>query len=162
MNQVADFKEWLNKVRFSRNICMLIPMEACMGYPIIVKNGREYIIPFFKVKSVENMDELTPPFAYIRIQYPCATILTYNNLRTLPEWKNIDWNKIALKNERCTLCGIEYYYDAICGYENSYQIADRLDEILLDCLNQKSTDYTNLSPLVTWYKKLIEEAKKYR
>ena len=54
MNCDIDFKEWLNNIRFARKVCMLIPMEACMGFPIVVKQGSEYVIPFFKVTSTEQ------------------------------------------------------------------------------------------------------------
>lgn len=163
MNYNADFKEWLNKVRFSRNVCMLIPMEACMGYPIVVEHGVEYIIPFFKVASIENTDKLTPPFAYLRINYPSTTILTYNNLRTLPEWKSIDWSLTAEKNDSYIIASkIENYYKALCCCENSSRIAEQQDELLLDCLYSQSVDSSNSPPLVVWYKKLIDESKKYR
>lgn len=163
MKYNADFKEWLNKTRFSRNICMLIPMEACMGYPIVVERGAEYIIPFFKVISIENTDKLSPPFAYLRINYPSAVILTYNNLRTLPEWKKLDWDVIAEKRENSTTAAkIEDYYKAVSCRENSRQNAEQLDELLLDCLYPQSIDNCDSPPLVVWYKKLIAEAKKYR
>lgn len=159
----ADFKGWLNKVRFSRNVCMLIPMEACMGYPIVVEQGVEYLIPFFKVISVDNTDKLSPPIAYLRISYPSGAILTYNNLRTLPEWKKFNWDIITEKRESCaTAAKIEDYYGAICCRENSRQSAAQQDEMLLDCLYSQSIDNSGLPPLVAWYKKLIAEAEKYR
>lgn len=159
MSYNADFKEWLNKIRFSRNVCMLIPMEACMGYPIVVEQGAEYMIPFFKVTSIENTDKLCPPFAYLRINYPSAAILTYNNLRTLPEWKCIDWSITTEKNENGTTASkIEEYYKTISCNENPFQIAEQQDQLLLDCLQLQSMD----GNLVVWYKKLIDEAKKYR
>lgn len=162
MNCDDDFKEWLSNIRFSRKICMLIPMEACMGFPIVVKQGSEYIIPFFKVASAEKTDIMSPPFAYLRISYPEAAILTYNNLRTLPEWKDIDWNEIAEKNEnRTTASKLNDYYKAITNPEHVSCFADQ-DEQLLECLNSHSADSNKESPLIVWYKKLIAEAKKYR
>ncbi|MBQ8836055.1 MAG: hypothetical protein IJ002_00940 [Clostridia bacterium] len=162
MNYDIDFKEWLNNIRFSRKVCMLIPMEACMGFPIAVKQGTEYIVPFFKVTSTEKMDTLSPPFAYLRIGYPSATILTYNNLRTLPEWKDIDWNVIAEKNENRTITQkLKKYYTVITNQE-LLSCFDEQDELLLECLNFQSVDSNQESPLVIWYKKLIAEAKKYR
>lgn len=163
MNYVSGFKEWLNKVRFSRNVCMLIPMEACMGYPIVVEQGTEYIVPFFKVASIENTDKLSPPFAYLRINYPSASILTYNNLRSLPEWKGIDWDEIIEKDvSHASASRLEDYYKAICCHEDFLLTAERLDELLLDCLPLQSADNNNSLPLVVWYKKLIAEAKKFR
>ena len=162
MNYDIDFKEWLNNIRFSRKVCMLIPMEACMGFPIVVKQGVEYVIPFFKVASTEKTDTLSPPFAYLRISYPSATILTYNNLRTLPEWKDIDWNVFAEKNEnRTTTSKLKKYHTAITNQE-MVSCFDEQDELLLECLNSQSADSNKESPLVIWYKKLIVEAKKYR
>lgn len=162
MNCDIDFKEWLNSIRFSRKVCMLIPMEACMGVPVVVRHGIEYIIPFFKVTSTQKMDTLSPPFAYLRISYPSATILTYNNLRTLPEWKDIDWNVIAEKNEnRTAALKLKKYYEAITNKE-IVSCFDEQDELLLACLNSQNADSNKESPLVTWYKKMIAEAKKYR
>ena len=162
MNCDIDFKEWLSTIRFSRKVCMLIPMEACMGFPVVVKQGSEYIIPFFKVTSTEKTDTLSPPFAYLRINYPAATILTYNNLRTLPEWKDIDWNEIAEKNEnRTTAARLNNYYKVITHPEHASCFADQ-DELLLECVNAQSADSNKESPLILWYKKLIAEAKKYR
>ena len=162
MNYDIDFKEWLSNVRFSRKICMLIPMEACMGFPIVVKQGSEYVIPFFKVTSTEQTDTMSPPFAYLRISYPSATILTYNNLRTLPEWNDIDWNVIIEKNEnRTTSLTLKKYYETITNQEIVSRF-DEQDELLLECLNFQSADSNQESPLVIWYKKLIDEAKKYR
>ncbi len=163
MNYNTDFKEWLNSIRFSRKVCMLIPMEACMGYPIVVKQGIEYIIPFFKVSSIEKTDTLSPPFAYLRINYPSATILTYNNLRTLPDWESIDWDVITEKNEsHTTTSKIVNYYNTISSHEHMSYIAEQQDELLLDCLYSQSVDSNKVSSLVVWYKKLIAEAKKYR
>jgi len=162
MNYDIDFKEWLSNIRFSRKICMLIPMEACMGFPIVVKQGSEYVIPFFKVASTEQTDTMSPPFAYLRISYPSATILTYNNLRTLPEWNDIDWNVVIEKNEnRTTSLTLKKYYETITNQEIVSRF-DEQDELLLECLNFQSADSNQESPLVIWYKKLIDEAKKYR
>ena len=162
MNCDIDFKEWLSNIRFSRKICMLIPMEACMGYPIVVKQGSEYVLPFFKVTSTEKTDTMSPPFAYLRINYPAATILTYNNLRTLPEWKDIVWDEIAEKKDNSTATSIlNNYYKAIVNLEQVMCFADQ-DKQLLECLNSLSTDCNKESPLIVWYKKLIAEAKKYR
>ena len=155
------FKEWLNNIRFARKVCMLIPMEACMGFPIVVKQGSEYVIPFFKVTSTEQTDTMSPPFAYLRISYPSATILTYNNLRTLPGWKDIDWNVIAEKNENAHTPKLKEYYKVITNQELVSRF-DEQDELLLECLNFQSADSNQESPLVIWYKKLIDEAKKYR
>lgn len=154
MSNYADLREWLSVVRYSRNICMLIPMEACMGYPIAIKQGEEFIVPFFRVVSTKNTDRLFPPFAYIRISYPSGTILTYNNLRTLSDWKEIDWNSTADNadsGERVRR--IDSYYRAL--FDQSYTLPDNeyFDELLSDSFNQ---------PLAVWYKKLIAEAKKYR
>ena len=163
MRYNVDFKEWLNKARFSRNVCLLIPMEACMGYPIVVARGSEYIIPFFEVKSIESTDKLSPPFAYLRISYPSAAILTYNNLRTLPEWKGYDWDVIIERRENCTTAAkVEDYYKEICCCESPCKNAAQLDELLLDCLYPQTIDNCNSTPLVVWYKKLITEAEKYR
>lgn len=163
MNHNIDFKEWLNNVRFSRKVCMLIPMEACMGYPVVVKQGIEYIIPFFKVASTRKTDTLSPPFAYLRLSYPSAAILTYNNLRTLPEWEHIDWNAITEKNETCTTTSkLENYYKVISNQELMMYLNEQQDELLLDCLYSQSADSNKASSLVIWYKKLIAEAKKYR
>lgn len=157
-----DFKEWLSSIRFSRMVCMLIPMEACMGVPVVVKRGAEYIIPFFKVTSTEKTDTLSPPFAYLRINYPSAVILTYNNLSALPEWKDIDWNIIAEKNENCiTTSKLKNYYKAIANQESESCFAEQ-DELLLECLSSQTADGNKESALVIWYKKLIAEAKKYR
>jgi len=161
MNCDIDFKDWLNSIRFSRNVCMLIPMEACMGFPIVVKHGDEYIIPFFKVMSTEKTDILSPPFAYLRISFPSAAILTYNNLRTLPEWKDIDWDVIAEKNETAHTPKLKEYYKVITNQELVSRF-DEQDELLLECLNAQSADSNQESHLVIWYKKLITEAKKYR
>lgn len=161
MNCDIDFKEWLNNIRFARKVCMLIPMEACMGFPIVVKQGSEYVIPFFKVTSTEQTDTMSPPFAYLRISYPSATILTYNNLRTLPGWKDIDWNVIAEKNENAHTPKLKEYYKVITNQELVSRF-DEQDELLLECLNFQSADSNQESPLVIWYKKLIDEAKKYR
>ena len=161
MNCDIDFKEWLNNIRFARKVCMLIPMEACMGFPIVVKQGSEYVIPFFKVTSTEQTDTMSPPFAYLRISYPSATILTYNNLRTLPGWKDIDWNVIAEKNENAHTPKLKEYYKVITNQELVSRF-DEQDELLLECLNFQSADSNQASPLVIWYKKLIDEAKKYR
>ena len=161
MNCDIDFKEWLNNIRFARKVCMLIPMEACMGFPIVVKQGSEYVIPFFKVTSTEQTDTMSPPFAYLRISYPSATILTYNNLRTLPGWKDIDWNVIAEKNENAHTPKHKEYYKVITNQELVSRF-DEQDELLLECLNFQSADSNQESPLVIWYKKLIDEAKKYR
>ncbi len=162
MNCDIDFREWLNSFRFSRKVCMLIPMEACMGFPIVVKQNAEYILPFFKVTSTEKTDTLSPPFAYLRINYPSATILTYNNLRTLPWWKDIDWNVITDKSENRTKTSkLENYYKAITNQEPEACFAEQ-DELLLECLYSQSAD-SNREPFpVIWYKKLIAEAKKYR
>ena len=140
---------------------MLIPMEACMGFPIVVKQGSEYVIPFFKVTSTEQTDTMSPPFAYLRISYPSATILTYNNLRTLPGWKDIDWNVIAEKNENAHTPKLKEYYKVITNQELVSRF-DEQDELLLECLNFQSADSNQESPLVIWHKKLIDEAKKYR
>lgn len=161
MNCDIDFKEWLNNIRFARKVCMLIPMEDCMGFPIVVKQGSEYVIPFFKVTSTEQTDTMSPPFAYLRISYPSATILTYNNLRTLPGWKDIDWNVIAEKNENAHTPKLKEYYKVITNQELVSRF-DEQDELLLECLNFQSADSNQESPLVIWYKKLIDEAKKYR
>ena len=161
MNCDIDFKDWLNSIRFSRKVCMLIPMEACMGFPIVVKHGDEYIIPFFKVTSTEKTDILSPPFAYLRISFPSAAILTYNNLRTLPEWKDIDWDVIAEKNETAHTPKLKEYYKVITNPELVSRF-DEQDELLLECLNAQSADSNQESHLVIWYKKLITEAKKYR
>ena len=136
-------------------------MEACMGFPIVVKQGSEYVIPFFKVTSTEQTDTMSPPFAYLRISYPSATILTYNNLRTLPGWKDIDWNVIAEKNENAHTPKLKEYYKVITNQELVSRF-DEQDELLLECLNFQSADSNQESPLVIWYKKLIDEAKKYR
>lgn len=162
MNCDIDFKEWLNNIRFARKVCMLIPMEACMGFPIVVKQGSEYVIPFFKVASTEQTDTMSPPFAYLRISYPSATILTYNNLRTLPEWNDIDWNVIIEKNEnRTTSLTLKKYYETITNQE-IVSCFDKQDKLLLACLNSQTADNNKEYPLVIWYKKLIAEAKKYR
>ena len=161
MNCDIDFKEWLNNIRFARKVCMLIPMEACMGFTIVLKLGSEYVIPFFKVTSTEQTDTMSPPFAYLRISYPSATILTYNNLRTLPGWKDIDWNVIAEKNENAHTPKLKEYYKVITNQELVSRF-DEQDELLLECLNFQSADSNQESPLVIWYKKLIDEAKKYR
>ena len=163
MNRAADFKEWLSKTRFSRSVCMLIPMEACMGYPVVVERGEEYLIPFFRVASSEKTDKLSPPFAYLRIRYPSAAILTYNNLRTLPEWKTINWDVLAEKGgDHMTAAKLEEYYGAICRRENTPQSARRQDELLLDCLQVRSAGGSGAHPLAVWYKMLIAEAEKYR
>ena len=156
-----DFKEWLNSIRFSRKVCMLIPMEACMGVPVVVRHGDEYIIPFFKVTSTEKTDALSPPFAYLRIRYPSATILTYNDLRSLPDWKDIDWNGIAEKNEPTHATKLQKYYTDITNHELGSRFEEQ-DELLLACMNAQSADSNQEFPLVIWYKKLISEAKKYR
>ncbi len=162
MNCDIDFKEWLTNIRFSRKVCMLIPMEACMGFPVVVKQGSEYVIPFFKVSSTEKTDTLSPPFAYLRISYPSASILTYNNLRSLPEWNDIDWNAVAEKDEsRVTTSKLNNYYRAITDQKPVSCFTDR-DEQLLECLNAQAPDSSKKSPLIVWYKKLIAEAKKYR
>ncbi len=158
----TDFKEWLNRVRFSRNVCMLIPMEAYMGHPIVVKQGVEYIIPFFRALSITNFDSTSPPFAYLRVKYPSMTILTYNNLRTLPEWKNIDWTTVV-KNDKNNMMESKFieYYKEICCSEISCKIVEQYDELLLDCFCMESND-NNSFIIAEWYKKLISEAKKYR
>lgn len=161
MNCDIDFKEWLNSIRFFRKVCMLIPMEACMGFPIVVRHGDEYIIPFFKVTSTEKTDILSPPFAYLRISFPSAAILTYNNLRTLPEWKDIDWNVIAERKEAAHTPKLKEYYKAITNQELVSRFEEQ-DELLLEYLNSQTADINLGSPLVIWYKKLITEAKKYR
>ena len=142
---------------------MLIPMEACMGHPIVVEQGAEFIIPFFRVISVDSTDKLSPPFAYLRISCPSAAILTYNNLRTLPEWKNFDWDAIADKSENYIAASkLEEYYEAICCREKSGQSVERQDELLLDCLYPQPVNNGDPPPLAVWYKKLIAEAEKYR
>lgn len=162
MSCIFDFKQWLTGVRYSRNVCMLVPMEACMGHPIVVKQGIEYIIPFFKVASTENTDKLSPPFAYIRIKYPINTVLTYNSLYTMPRWRDIDWNKSAeLTESGRSSSGIEDYYKKISCNESYELSVEQTDDLLIECLS-KQTENNNLSLLVVWYKKLIEEAKKYR
>ncbi len=154
MNNYADFKEWLSAVRYSRNVSMLIPMEACMGYPVAVKQGEEFILPFFRALSTKNMDRLSPPFCYIRISYPSGMILTYNNLRTLPDWEDVDWNS-TLDNtdsgERTPK--LDKYYKALVGGSCEPPDDEQLDGLLLCSLSQ---------PLSEWYEKLIAEAKKYR
>ena len=132
-----------------------------MGFPIVVKQGCEYVIPFFKVSSTEKTDTMSPPFAYLRVSYPTATILTYNNLRSLPEWKDVDWNESTIKNEnRATASKLNQYYRAIRS-EQGTCFADQ-DQLLLECLNAGSPDSGKESPLIGWYQKLIAEAKKYR
>lgn len=160
MNYYDDFKDWLNKVRFSRNVCLLMPMEACMGCPVVVKNGAEYIIPFFKVASTQCTDILSPPFAYVRINYPSARILTYNNLRTLPDWNDIDWNATVNRGNNDTIASkIEEYYKKLCDCSCLLQNEEYYDKLLLDSLCYENS---NLHLLIVWYKKLIGEAKKYR
>lgn len=85
-----DIRNWLWSFRTRRNVCMLIPMEAAMGYPIEIKNAAEYLIPFYRLSPAENC--CYPPFAYIRASYPGGGILTYSELRTLPGWRGTDWN----------------------------------------------------------------------
>lgn len=157
-----DLKEWLNSIRFSRKVCMLIPMEACMGLPVVVRPGEEYIIPFFKVASAEKTDTLSPPFAYLRISYPSAAILTYNNLRTLPEWKDMDWNAIAEKQKGCGSTAEIKKYCTVITKQEPVPRFDEQDELLLACLNARSAGSDREAPLVNWYRKLIAEAKKYR
>lgn len=162
MNRDIDFKEWLNSIRFSRRVCMLIPMEACIGFPVVVKHGAEYIIPFFEVTSTKKTDTLSPPFAYLRISYPSGTILTYNDLHTLPEWRDIDRSVIVEKNEnRAAALKSENYYKAITSQE-FVSCPAKQDELLLECLRSQAADSNSGSALVIWYKKLIAEAKKYR
>lgn len=163
MNYNDDFREWLNIVRFSRNVCMLIPMEACIGYPLVVEQGVEYLIPFFRIVSNERTNRLSPPFAYLRVSYPASTILTFNNLCTLPEWKEIEWDEVVEYRECSNLAlKINEYYNMICCYENAGNTIEQLDEMLLNYLDSISAENSTSSSLVIWYKKLIEEAKKYR
>ncbi len=163
MSCKTDFKEWLTAVRYSRNVCMLIPMEACMGHPIVVKQGVEYIVPFFKVSSVENTDKLTAPFAYLRISYPSVTILTYNSLYTLPEWRETDWNEICEASVNSVSASkIEDYYRSVSCGESSECSAEQQDELLLECLLSQSGGSNDSYPPALWYQKLIAEAKKYR
>ena len=162
MNYNSDFKEWLAGIRFSRKVCMLIPMEACMGLPIVIRPGEEYLLPFFSVASGERTDTLSPPFAYLRISYPSAAILTYNSLRSLPGWKDMDWSATAEKNETGGVSAkLEEYYSAIRAPEVPAQWAGRQDEMLMNGLYALSSNSAN-SPLVVWYQKLIAEAEKYR
>lgn len=163
MNCNDDFKEWLNIVRFSRSVCMMIPMEACMGYPIVVKQGAEYILPFFKVVSSERVDRLSPPFAYLRVSYPKSAILTYNNLRTLSGWKEMKRDVIVEKRENYEVTSkIDDYYKAISCCENIGQNIEQQDELLLKCLYSQVIDNNDSSLLITWYKRLLDEARKYR
>ena len=162
MNYNSDFKEWLTGVRFSRKVCMLIPMEACMGLPIAIRPGEEYLLPFFGVASGERTDTLLPPFAYLRISYPSAAILTYNSLRTLPAWRNMDWSATVERNETGgTSAKLEDYYSAISAQQFPAQTTGQPDELLMDSLNALSSNRTN-SLLAVWYRKLIAEAEKYR
>lgn len=162
MSPGAGFREWLNKARFSRNVCMLIPMEACMGHPIVVERGAEFILPFFRATSVGATDKLGPPFAYLRLRYPSAEILTYNHLRTLPAWKSLDWDVLADTGGRDTAAKLESYYESICRRDGPRQSAERQDGLLLDCLGPRSAGNGGPPPLVAWYRMLIAEAEKYR
>ena len=56
---------------------------------------------------------------------------------------------------------LKEYYKVITNQELVSRF-DEQDELLLECLNFQSADSNQESPLVIWYKKLIDEAKKYR
>ena len=153
----TDFRDWLSRFRLSRNVCMLIPMEACMGHPVVVVPGEEYLLPFFKVASTENTRGMTPPFAYLRVRYPSGEILTYNNLRTIPRWKTMDWDRIAVKQDGPAVSAmLERYYEGIFDRDGQW------DKMLLDCLQLQSGEDNLYPPLVLWYQKLIFEAERYR
>ena len=141
---------------------MLIPMEACMGYPIAVFPGLEYLLPFFRVSSAGSLETLSPPFAYIRLRYPDQTILTYNDLRTLPDWKGTDWDAETKWDVSGDTAWLQTYYSLICGGDGE-DIA-RMDQFLLERLWRRDTDRPgyNSSPIAAWYEKLTIEAEKYR
>ena len=163
MNGDIDFFEWLGSIRLSRKVCMLIPMEACMGFPVVVRQGTEYILPFFKTASAQKNDILSPPFAYLRVSFPAGDILTYNHLRTLPEWRNIDWNEtVETHSDRCTASELKKYYEIISRNEPASCTVYQQDARLCSCLHSLTNDSSQASSLVGWYQKLIDEAKKYR
>ena len=70
------FIGWLHDLRYSRMVCMLLPTDAVMAYPIpVVRSGeRMLVVPFFEVAA----DEAYRPYGFIAVPYGGERIVAYS------------------------------------------------------------------------------------
>ena len=69
------FIGWLHDLRFSRMVCMLLPTDAVMAYPIPVIrcDARMLIVPFF-----ETAGEAYQPCGFVAVPYGGERIIAYS------------------------------------------------------------------------------------
>lgn len=84
----GNMRAWLRKFRSDRTLCMLIPMEASICYPIEITAGREYMLPFFFTDLKNGV--CYPPFAYAVASFPHGEILAFKNLAKSRLYEDID------------------------------------------------------------------------
>lgn len=75
------FLGWLHDLRYSRMVCMLLPMGAVMGYPIPVMHSDSpmLMVPFFE----RTAEEAHLPCGWIAVPYGGDRIVAFSAARWL-------------------------------------------------------------------------------
>ena len=168
-----SMKKWFAKRRLSREICMLIPMEAAMGLPVEIVSGSEYLIPFYICRSghpldkgargsYPNSDDLSvfeyyPPFAYVRLSYPDGRLLDYCDLRAATGWRRIDCAAEIVDAVVPSEESSDEYYRVLTGAGRD-GLDDRMPDVsetLRDCIKSQRPG------LLPYYEKLLTERERF-
>ena len=147
-----NIRDWFRNIRTGSLMCMLIPMEASMGYPIEVKNGEEYMLPFYKTDIAHKV--CYPPFAYVRVSFPKGEILAYNDLRCNRAWSEVDREAPIGICDSYKTAG-DYYEFLSNRVYNHKDTELSADEVLRECIACKR------SGLIEYYDLLIKEKVKF-
>lgn len=148
----GNIKVWLRNIRADSTLCMLIPMEASIGYPLEISAGREYMLPFFFTDLKKRV--CYPPFAYTVVSYPEGEILAYKNLAKNKLYDVDIHVPLIVNTDQVNCCDYyEYLSGRICG-EPSVS-GQNADSILKECI----AEYC--SGLVKYYDLLIAEKELY-
>ena len=148
----TSIKAWLRNIRAQRTLCMLIPMEASIGYPLEISAGKEYMLPFLFTDLKKGI--CYPPFAYIIVSYPDGEILAYKNLAKSKLYDEIDINSPLLVHTDTVNCCdyYEYLSNRIHGEKNTTSLS--VDDVLRKCVDN------HCSALAGYYDLLIKEKEK--
>ena len=139
---------WFRRLRCDRVVCDLIPMEADMGYPLELRPGEEYLVPFCITRR--SLGVCCPPLAYIRVSYPDGRVLTYNDLRSAGAGRK---ESIAMSPDAPD--SDDEYYGFLESRIGSAADSESADDILLEHAARLSLE------LVPYYRMLIKEKERY-
>ncbi len=119
------FIGWLHDLRYSRLVCMLLPTDAVMGYPIPAVRGgeRTLIIPFFTA-----LEEMHQPCGLIAVAYGSERILAYGEAKWLGNAEPVQLFSGDAQS-------MDAYYSRLAAWEAPDKIqCGIMQQILLDML----------------------------